>query len=163
MNKKRRQPTAEQIETARLKRAELSAICKPIVTARKAGLFPFALLPTVNACLEMMYSAQTGQKEWGTFHTWKKRGFMVKKGEKGFSIWGRPIEADGKQHDAGEALAEGTDSEDKFSFFPLSHIFHAGQVADANGNPPRQNLVAVALFNARTNPLPLALPAPVTL
>lgn len=157
-----RKPTQEAIEAARAKRAALSARCRPIIAARKSGLLPFAALPTVNACLELIYGSQTGQTEWGTFWTWKERGFAVKKGETGFPIWGRPLSVrrkkDGSQ--ASEPTTEATDTEIETAndYFPLSYLFHAGQVQDENGHAPTgfaQNIVRAALAQARRAPLAL--------
>ena len=121
---------------------------KPLQTARKAGLLPWAEMPTINACLELIYTSETGQTEWKTFLGWKEAGYGVIKGEKGFPIWGRPIER-----------KDGITDERAFEFFPVSNLFHAGQVVDANGNRPTK-ATALNPFLIAIRALPLALPAP---
>ena len=159
---KRRSFTPAQKEAAHARRAELIARSLPIQAARKSGLLPWAELPTVNACLELIYARETGQTEWHTFLGWKESGFFVSKGEKGFAIWGRPLEIK-----PGEAeTAPGTDAangdERAFEFFPVSYLFHAGQVADKAGNRPVSHR-AENPFTALLRALPLALPAPAEL
>ncbi len=144
--KSRRNPTPEQKAAAQARRAELIARTRPLQAARKSGLLPWAELPTVNACLEMIYSGETGQTEWKTFLGWKEAGFSVRKGEKGFTIWGRPIECQ-------------TADEKALEFFPVSYLFHAGQVEDTDGHAPA-TFRAPNPFAAAVRALPLALPAP---
>lgn len=151
MKSHRKTATPEQKAAAQARRAELIARTRPLQAARKSGLLPWAELPTVNACLEMIYSSETGATEWKTFLGWKEAGYRVIKGEKGFPIWGRPIECNVR----GDGDAEGNALE----FFPVSYLFHAGQVADADGNRPSYIREPNA-FAAAVKALPLALPAP---
>ena len=144
----RKTPTPEQRAAAQAKRSELIARTRPLQSARKAGLLPWAELPTINACLELIYRRETGQTEWKTFLGWKEAGYGVVKGEKGFPIWGRPIER-----------KDGGTDERGLEFFPVSNLFHAGQVVDADGNPsPKASALNPFLIAVRA--LPLALPAP---
>ncbi len=129
---KRRFPISpEKQAQARARRVELVARSVPIQLARKMGREPFASLPTVNACLEMIYAAETGETEWHTFSGWKENGFSVNKGEKGFAIWGRPLAvavADAAGDAVGLDLAA-AEAAHGLRFFPLSYLFHAGQVS----------------------------------
>jgi len=105
------------------------------------GRLPWAELPTVNACLELIYSRESGQTDFRTFHGWKADGFSVEKGAAGFSIWGKPLAAHGTAGaDAApvEAFATAAESEAAagFSFFPLCYLFSAAQVKDKDGNRP---------------------------
>ena len=151
MKSRRKSPTPEQKAAAQARRADLIARTLPLQAARKSGLLPWAELPTVNACLERIYAGETGRTEWKTFLGWKDAGFGVKKGEQGFAIWGRPIACR-----KGESSDERSEpAGDAFEFFPLSYLFHAGQVADADGNAPAVNQFAAVLRKQL-----LALPAP---
>lgn len=152
MKSHRKTATPEQKAAAQARRAELIARTRPLQAARKSGLLPWAELPTINACLELIYSSETGATEWKTFLGWKEAGYRVIKGEKGFPIWGRPIECK-----AGEDT--GTGETRGLEFFPVSYLFHAGQVADADGNRPSYVRQPNA-FAAAVKALPLALPAP---
>lgn len=154
MKSHRKSPTPEQKAAAQTRRADLIARTRPLQAARKSGLLPWSELPTINACLEIIYARETGQSDWKTFLGWKEAGLSVKKGEKGFPIWGRPIGSH-KQR-AAEESSEPT--EIGFDFFPVSYLFHAGQVADEDGNTPASGFVN--LFTAELKKQPLALPAP---
>lgn len=154
MKSHRKSPTPEQKAAAQARRADLMARTRPLQAARKSGLLPWAGLPTINACLEIIYAGETGQTEWKTFLGWKEVGFGVKKGEHGFPIWGRPIGC----HKVAAPDGTSEPAEGGFEFFPVSYLFHSGQVADANGNPPAG--VTVNLFVAALRKQPLALPAP---
>jgi hypothetical protein len=161
MKKHRKAPTAEQKAAAQARRAELIARTLPLQAARKSGLLPWAELPTINACLELVYASETGQTEWKTFVGWKEAGFAVAKGERGFSIWGRPIDCEECSAESARAERDGANTaERKFEFFPVSYLFHAGQVADQDGNRPT-GYRAPNAFATVLKALPLALPAPV--
>lgn len=153
MKSYRKSPTPEQKAAARVRRAELIARTLPLQAARKSGLLPWAELPSVNACLERIYAAETGQTVWKTFLGWKESGFGIQKGERGFPIWGRPIACRSAEPTAADAL-EAAD----FEFFPVSYLFHAGQVTALAGGAA--SVGPVNLFVAAVNARPLALPAP---
>jgi hypothetical protein len=157
--KRHRSFTPAQKAAAAARRAELIARSLPLQAARKSGILPWAELPTVNACLEVIYARQTGQTEWRTFLGWKKAGFFVLKGEHGFPVWGRPLEIKPGESDAA-TRAEGANADERgFEFFPVSYLFHAGQVTDKDGFRPVSHRAENA-FAALLRSLPLALPAP---
>lgn len=145
-----RQPTEEQKAAAAAKRAELCRRCAPLrpyaeanTKARLAVAFEgltkqeaetkylaavppaFRWLPTLNACLEVIYREETGQQEFHTFRDWKAKGFAVRKGEHGFTLWStpKPFEVD-----AGTLDANGDPEKKTVDRFALAHVFHAGQV-----------------------------------
>ena len=152
--KSRFKPNQRQVEEARARRAALSARSAPLQAARKAGLLPWSALPTLNACLELIYSAETGETDFATFYTWKERGFSLDKGAKGFALWGKPkffapADDNGPAVDVDESDPTGK------QWWPMSYIFHAGQVSDAAGNRPGRNIISDALDAARRMPLAL--------
>lgn len=55
-----------------------------------------------------------------TFREWKNEGKFVRKGEKGFLVWGRKIKPKAK-NDGQEEVSE-------YQFFPVSYIFADTQV-----------------------------------
>lgn len=75
----------------------------------------------VNDVLVEMYTSEK-HKEFNTFHGWKKEGFKVKKGEKGFFIWSNPLKGKKKNEE------EKNEKESTFKFFGLAHIFSNAQV-----------------------------------
>ncbi len=146
--KKTYQPTEAQIAAAKEKRAALCRATAPFkrivemnreaALASQAGAEPakvaeiLAGVPakfrgcyTLNACLEVVYCEQTGQTEFHTFNDWKAKGFIVRKGEKGFMLWSTPktFTIDTKQMDEkGEPVRKSVER------FALAYVFHAGQV-----------------------------------
>jgi antirestriction protein ArdC len=62
-----------------------------------------------------------------TFKEWRKEGFQVRKGSKGFVVWGRKLKATDKK----TAKKTGnSDDEREFKFFPISHVFSNNQVEE---------------------------------
>jgi len=146
--KKHYQPTEAQIAAAKEKRAALCRATAPFkrivemnreaAFASQAGADPakiaeiLAGVPakfrdcyTLNACLEVIYREQTGQSEFHTFNDWKAKGFIVRKGEKGFMLWSTPktFAIDTKMVDEkGEPVKESVER------FALAYVFHANQV-----------------------------------
>lgn len=146
--KKTYQPTEAQIAAAKEKRAALCSATAPfkrIVEANRKAAFAgqagadpatvaeiLAGVPakfrgcyTLNACLEVTYREQTGQTEFHTFNDWKAKGFIVRKGEKGFMLWSTPktFTIDTKMVDEkGEPVKESVER------FALAYVFHARQV-----------------------------------
>lgn len=160
----RKPPIPEQKAAAADRRADLIARSKPLQAARKGGLLPWAMLPTVNACLELIYQSETGQREFHTFAGWKELGYFPEKGTKGLPIWGTPKRAGKKAHEAGMAAAgvdpaSVPDEAKGFEFFPVSYLFSAAQVKDRAGNRP-PSYIAPNPFAAAVAAAPLALPAP---
>lgn len=79
---------------------------------------------SINDALVKYYKGKIKQATgmeitFNTFHGWKANGKKVKKGEKGFTIWGRPINID-------------TEEKDNYKYFPIGHLFCDLQVEDAN-------------------------------
>lgn len=83
---------------------------------------------TLNAILLRYFYKVPDGMELGTFHQWKAKGCMIKKGEKALTIWGQPLKA----QRAEKALAKGqeppTEDEDGGDYFPMCFLFRADQV-----------------------------------
>lgn len=110
-----------------------SAKLKPL--AQSAG-------KSVNELLTDIYSNRAQAREWDTFKGWKKRGYYVAKGERGFAVWSRPIKADDAETDAGETATGATDAgesgetkPERESFY-VAYIFCAAQVKNREGYTP---------------------------
>lgn len=85
---------------------------------------------TVNFILiKYIYKVPEGV-ELGTFHQWKAKNCMIKKGEKSLVIWGQPLSAQRaeKAEAKGEPAPEDDDSGD---YFPMCFLFTADQVLTA--------------------------------
>lgn len=141
-------PTEAQIAAAKEKRAALCRATAPyrrIVEANRTARFAemdgagpakiaeiLAGVPakfrgcyTLNACLEVIYREQTGQTEFHTFNDWKAKGFIVRKGEKGFMLWSTPKTF---TFETGAMDAKGEPEKESIERFALAYVFHAGQV-----------------------------------
>lgn len=77
---------------------------------------------TVNDVLLQTYADMADSKDFSTYKGWKAKGKQVKKGEKAFVIWSRPIKS--KKTKAQE---EGQENEE-FSMFGIAHVFADTQV-----------------------------------
>jgi len=111
------------------RRAELRALSAQVKPLVKAGLYP-----SVNEAILELYRAETGATDWRTFHDWRKAGRPVKKGERGFPIWGTPRRlkaGEGMAGDLGAIAALNGIEPQGPEFFPVAYLFHAGQVQDA--------------------------------
>lgn len=75
---------------------------------------------TFNELLILGYKAQTGCTQFHTFKDWKKRGFNIIKGSKGFPIFSRPINV--------IKAEQGKESTDNDKFFGTCYLFNESQV-----------------------------------
>lgn len=80
---------------------------------------------SINEALLDTYRTEEHQ-EFKTFWDWKKVGKSVKKGEKAFPIWGKPLEGKPKE----EQPKEGEEGEEDSSFWPLCYMFSNAQVGE---------------------------------
>ena len=97
---------------------------------------------SINELLTDIYSAKAQAREWDTFKGWKKRGYYVAKGERGFAVWSRPIKADDAETDtgntdtdAGESGESGETKPERENFY-VAYIFCATQVKNREGYTP---------------------------
>jgi hypothetical protein len=97
----------------------LSAQLKP--TAQEAQT-------TLNAAIVFFYGEQTNKpaNDFQTLESWNNKGYKIKKGEKGFPIWDKPVTMNiEKTNDEGDILPENLE---EITFFPMVYLFHFGQV-----------------------------------
>ena len=82
---------------------------------------------TLNSImLKYFYKVPEGM-ELGTFHQWKAKGCMIKKGEKALIIWGQPLKA--QRAEQAEAKGQEAPEEDESGdYFPMCFLFRADQV-----------------------------------
>jgi len=86
---------------------------------------PFILMLTVNAKIKRFIYKRN---DFNTYKGWQKEGQKVKKGEKAFLFWGRPIN---KNAESKEDIRKFEDIEDEAGkFFPLSFLFHKDQTEE---------------------------------
>jgi hypothetical protein len=78
---------------------------------------------SVNRMLIAQYMNETGQSDFRTFKDWGAAGMKVRKGERGYPIFSRPLGAiaaeTGKEIDSESARQ-----------FKTCYLFHAGQVEE---------------------------------
>jgi hypothetical protein len=82
----------------------------------------------INDMLMMFLYNPRQDKEFKTFHQWKKEGKSVKKGEKAAIIWGQPIAAHkAKEKQEREQISQQEPNEDTYKLFPLCYLFANSQ------------------------------------
>jgi hypothetical protein len=128
-------PTATVVNnpiTVNPRREELKALSnslKPLADENQTS---------INAALVFFYSEQTGvsAQDFKTLESWNTMGYMVKKGEKSYSIWGQLTK---KTTNLEEGLIAGVP--DVVTFYPMVSLFSIDQVIKRE---PRQVVQAVA-------------------
>jgi antirestriction protein ArdC len=97
---------------------------------------------SINAALVFFYSEQTGvsSQDFKTLESWNTLGYMVKKGEKSYSIWGQLTK---KTTNLEEGLIAGVP--DVVTFYPMVSLFSIDQVIKRE---PRQTVVKVTNVEA---------------
>ncbi len=121
-------------EQTRQKRAHLVVLSQGAKMAVKMGAYD-----SVNEALLAMYRGDNpGVIFFKTFQQWKKEGFMVKKGEKAFLIWGAPRKINKKKENSTTETPETTEqpanlsgTSSKKSFYPVCYLFSNLQVQGA--------------------------------
>ena len=85
---------------------------------------------TMNNAIIAHYKAQNQAiTEFKTFHDWKKQGFAVRKGEKAFLVWGKPLkkkETEKPQDVPTDAMTLNDLTDNKY--FPICYLFSNLQV-----------------------------------
>jgi N-terminal domain of anti-restriction factor ArdC len=92
---------------------------------------------SINAALVFFYAEQTGvsAQDFKTLESWNTMGYMVKKGEKSYSIWGQLTK---KTTNLEEGLIAGVP--DVVTFYPIVSLFSIDQVIKRE---PRQGVQTV--------------------
>jgi hypothetical protein len=92
---------------------------------------------SINAALVFFYSEQTGvsAQDFKTLESWNTMGYMVKKGEKSYSIWGQLTR---KTINLEEGRIAG--EPDVIEFYPMVSLFSIDQVIKRE---PRQTVKVV--------------------
>lgn len=121
----------EIYQERRQKLAELTAHFRKVreVRAEQARTEAEALQwlsRTLNSFIVEHYQQQAGDGEFNTFAQWKNQGRTIKKGEKGWPIWGQPLGSRPEDTD------KGSDPEEDFKYFPLCYLFHESQTIGEN-------------------------------
>lgn len=78
---------------------------------------------TLNSFIVEHYKTELGEGDFFTFHQWKEKNRTIKKGEKGYPIWGQPLDEQRKKK--GEEP-----NEDEFLYFPMCYLFHESQTKE---------------------------------
>jgi antirestriction protein ArdC len=123
--------TTTNLITVNPRREELKALSnslKPLADENQTS---------INAALVFFYSEQTGvsAQDFKTLESWNTLGYMVKKGEKSYSIWGQLTK---KTTNLEEGLIAGVP--DVITFYPMVSLFSIDQVTKRE---PRQTVTKV--------------------
>lgn len=77
----------------------------------------------VNPKIMQTWKAQSGAKTWRTFKQWKDEGKRVKKGEKGWPVFSRPLSEIKKER--GEEVQKRDNGK-----YRIAYLFNENQVQD---------------------------------
>jgi hypothetical protein len=111
MEKSEKKPNVRKLELI-----ELSAKLKKLVDLGK--------FENINkAILHHYKSKNEGIIEFNTFKQWTEQGFRVKKGEKGYPIWTKPITKEGRAEQPNPEIPE-----NRYKFFSMCYLFSNLQV-----------------------------------
>lgn len=128
-----KEKTKRPIDIARETLMALSNEVKDLV---EDGTFP-----TINtAIMETMYKAGN-HKVFNTYMGWRKLGKQVRKGEKAFLLWSKPIEFGKKEAKPEEAEGSDVDfttpeDEDAMKYYGIVYLFSNAQVDDIHEQEP---------------------------
>lgn len=86
---------------------------------------------TVNAILLRYFYKVPEGMELGTFHQWKAKECMIKKGEKALVIWGQPLRAQRAEKAEAKGEPAPAEDEDGGDYFPMCFLFRSDQVLTA--------------------------------
>ena len=134
----------EEYQEKRQKLAELTAHFRKVrdtkaETAKTEAEAFYWASRTLNSFIVEYYQKQLGDGEFNTFHQWKEKNRTIKKGEKGFPIWGQPLGTrpeEIEQHGDPEPM-------DDFKYFPMCYLFHESQtipMEERNKKPLTQKI-----------------------
>lgn len=123
----------EEYQEKRQKLAELTAHYRKVrstktETAKTQAEALYWASRTLNSFIVEHYQEQLGKGEFNTFHQWKEKNRTIKKGEKGWPIWGQPL-----GHRPEEIEEQGEPDED-FKYYPLCYLFHESQTVEKSEN-----------------------------
>ncbi|MFA9219671.1 MAG: ArdC-like ssDNA-binding domain-containing protein [Sediminibacterium sp.] len=101
------------IQEKRQQLKDMSQQVKPLV---KQELFD-----NVNEAVIATFYRTEGNTEFHTYRQWKEKGFQVRKGERAFFVWAKPLNA--LQEEQGKET-----DEESSRYFPLCFLFSNLQV-----------------------------------
>jgi len=89
----------------------------------------------INKLIVAEYQEATGAQDFKTFKDWKEEGLIVKKGEKGFPVFSKPIKGkkDEKQPQDQEKEKKGP------VYFATAYLFNETQVEQMGERPKEQD------------------------
>jgi hypothetical protein len=116
--------SAQAIETMKAKRAELSRLSNEVKPYVENGDFD-----TINEAIIYHHYQKGEHSIFKSFNQWRKDGYFIKLGSKGFPVWSRPVSAlKEEQKAAGKEVAE---QEDDSKTFRIAYVFSNAQVTKA--------------------------------
>ena len=76
---------------------------------------------TLNSIIIEYFYMKNGHTDFRSFNEWTREGKKIKRGEKGFIIWGRPLNVIKQER-------EEPTSDEESKYFPISHLFSNLQI-----------------------------------
>ncbi|MGV3598060.1 MAG: ArdC-like ssDNA-binding domain-containing protein [Bacteroidota bacterium] len=109
--------------------------------------------PTINAAIIETLYKDGNHRVFNTYMGWKKIGKQVKKGEKAFLLWSKPIrtgEPKQKDTEAEEAEDEllSPEEEAEYKYYGIAYLFSNEQVEDMPPPEPKPEKVEAVILPA---------------
>jgi len=98
----------------------------------------------INDMIMLLYQKKAGTEDFRTFSAWLQAGFKIKKGERGWIIWGQKRSAPVPGQSVGAGLAPGHPQQvdemtAEYKFFPTCYLFNENQVEPINNQFHEEN------------------------
>ena len=108
-------------------------------SAEVADLVEAGEYESTNEAVIQVFYERDGRRDFRGFWDWKAAGKRVRKGEKGWPVWARPLREEDSQEQPTPATTPDVepaavklsqDATGKARMWPMAYLFHAGQVED---------------------------------
>jgi len=104
----------------------------------------------INDLIMLQYQKRAGTEDFRTFSSWHEAGFKIKRGEKGWIIWGQKRSAPVPGQSVGSGLApdhslfanhspQVDEMTAEYKFFPTCYLFNENQVEPINNQCHEEN------------------------
>jgi hypothetical protein len=123
MEKPARKPNPKREELLRLSAQARELKERLILEAKDENEAFYWATKTLNFLMLRYFYHIPEKMEMNTFHQWKEKGYLIKKGEKGTAIWGQPLRAQREQANPEEESESGG-----MEYFPMCFLFSKNQV-----------------------------------
>jgi hypothetical protein len=131
-SKKTFKPTAKS-KAARKRLIAISQVAKQqkkiLLSNAQSDAEALAIAATpINHFILEIHKEETGQSDFRRFDEWREAGYKIKKGSESVRVWGTPKQSTKHVDVVDVKTGEDKTIEDRYEFWPMCALFHAGQV-----------------------------------